>query len=124
MFAACKVAQGLQTRCQAQHDDAQIFAECQQHFAHVFSLRARVVLQLRSRSGRARQALYFHQLGRFYGKRCKLIAKSFGNDLVRAAKVRARIDQITGGLHIVTAVHGIQNGHHRIGMGEHVLAGV
>ena len=123
-FDTCKIAQRLQSRGQAQHDDAQIFAKRQQHFAHSFCLRSRIVLQLCSRRGSARHALHFDQLGGFNSKQSKFIAEGFCNHFLRAAQMRAGVHQVAGGLYIVAAVHGVQNSHDRIGMVEDVLAGV
>ena len=72
----------------------------------------------------ARLALHLHQLGGLHGQRGKVVAKGLGNHLLRLVQMVTRIDQVAGRLHRLGATNGLQDGRHRIGMGQDVFAGV
>ena len=84
------------------------------------------VAAARSRSRRAwgglqtRLPLKLYQLGGFGGQVGKRVAKGFGNDLVGAVQVLARVNQVAGRLHGLGATDGRQDGSHRVGVVENV----
>ena len=117
-------AQRLQARRQAQHHHAQVARERQQHLAHVLGLHLGVVHQLARVLGLARLLLDAHQLGGFHGQRGVVLAERLGDDLLRLVQVRAGVDQVAGRLHRFGAAHGLEDGGHRVGVGQRVLAGV
>ena len=84
----------------------------------------RVVHPLAGILGLARLLLHLHQLGRFHRQRGVVFAERLGDHLLRLVQVRAGIDQVAGRLHRFRAAHGLEDGGHRIGMGQRVLAGV
>ena len=122
------MAQGLQTRGQTQHDDPQVAAEGQQHFAHVFGLhlraQGRVVSPMKMRFSGTRQALHMHQVIGLYGQLRQMRPKRFGNHLFGFVQVGAGVNQIGSRLHGHRAADVRQDGGHGIGMGEDVFPGV
>ncbi|MOA07025.1 hypothetical protein D3C78_1267000 [compost metagenome] len=67
--------------------------------------------------------LHAHQLGGFHGQGGEILAKRLGNHFLRPVQVKARVDQIAGGLHGLGAANAFENGGHRIRMLQGVFAG-
>ncbi len=130
-LAGGKMAQRLQARGQAQHDDAQIARKRQQHLAHILQLGGgRLRPGYRGRCPCASDlrlaclALHLHQLGGFHRQCRKVVAKGFGDHFLRFVQVVAGIHQVGGGLHRLGPANGPENGRHRVRMGQRVFAGV
>ena len=130
-LGGCKVAQGLQARGQAEHHHAQVFGESQQHFAHAFGLRCGRLRHgngcgraVDRRLGAAGQALHPHQLGGLHSQRGEVVAKRFGDHVLGLVQVVTGIHQITGRLHGLGAANRLQDGCHRIGMGQRAFTRV
>jgi hypothetical protein len=122
------MAQGLQTRSQAQHDHPQIAAESQQHLAHILGLNAgaqrRVVWPMGARFGRPRETLNMHQLVGLHGQLRQLRAKGLGDHLFGLVQMWAGINQVTRCLHGQRTPNVRQDGGHRIGMRQDIFSGV
>ena len=132
-----KVAQCLQARGQAQQHHAQVARKGQQHFAHVFHLHRGGLRQghglpaggplrdcLRRQLRRTGLALHFDQFVGLNRQRRKVVAKGFGNDVLRFVQVLAGVHQVGAGLHFGRAANALQDGGNRIRMGQGVFAGV
>ncbi|MCY1524060.1 hypothetical protein D9M68_589800 [compost metagenome] len=123
LLAGRRMPQRLQARGQPQHDHAQVTRKREQHLAHVLGLRAGAfgVVPLR---GGARLLLHAHELGGLDRERCEVVAENLGDHFLRAVQVLARIHEVARGLHRLGAAHLRDDGGHRIGVRQRVLAGV
>ena len=130
-FGRRKMAQRLQARCQAQHDDAQIFGESQQHLAHVLGLRGgglRHGVGTGRASvtclGNARHALHFNELVGLDRQRRQVLAKGLGDYVSGLVQMLTGVDQIARCLHRNRAANVFQNSAHCIGMRQRVFTSV
>ena len=118
------VAQGLQARRQPQHHHPQVARKAQQHLAHVFGLH-RLFIHRAGRSIRlAGLLVHPHQLGGFQGQRCEVLAEGLADDFKGLVQVLAGVHQVTGGLHGLGAIHRLEDGRHRVGVGQLAFAGI